>query len=116
MLFRSVPLIAAQFQTGRGWYDEGPNDPSFCDLAHLTGMELDGKSFDEIVKLIESAKENEQWLVLVGHEMDDKAGHLTSLLQTLEAICQYAADPNNGVWIDNIHNIASYIKEQRGEN
>lgn len=110
-----VPLIASQFETGRKWYDEGPNDPSFCDLSQLTGLELDGKSFDEILKLIESAKKNGQWLVLVGHEMNDEEGQLTSLLSTIEAICQYATDPANGIWIDNIHNIASFIKEQRGE-
>ena len=38
-----VPLIAEIFETGRGWLDEGPNDPLFCDLFQLTGMELDGK-------------------------------------------------------------------------
>lgn len=108
-----VPLIASQFETGRGWYDEGPNDPSFCDLAQLTGIELDGKSFDEILRVIESAKSNSQWLVLVGHEMNDQPGHLTSLLSTIEAICKYASDPSNGIWIDNIHNIASYVKQQR---
>ena len=110
-----IPLIASQFETGRGWYDEGPNDPVFCDLAQLTGMELDGKSFDKILQQIESAKNNGQWLVLVGHEMNDNDGHLTSLLQTIEAICQYSSDSGNGVWIDNIHNIALYIKEQREE-
>ena len=44
------------FETGRGWLDEGPNDPAFCDMAQLTGMELDGKSFEQILKLIEAAK------------------------------------------------------------
>ena len=24
-------------------------------------------------------------------------------------------DPANGIWIDNVHNIASYVKEKRGE-
>jgi peptidoglycan/xylan/chitin deacetylase (PgdA/CDA1 family) len=35
-----VPLISARFETGRTWLDEGPNDPVFCDLSQLTGMEL----------------------------------------------------------------------------
>ncbi|MCK5101401.1 MAG: polysaccharide deacetylase family protein, partial [Cyclobacteriaceae bacterium] len=43
-----VPLVAARFETGRTWLDEGPNDPVFCDLSQLTGMELDGKSFQQI--------------------------------------------------------------------
>jgi beta-glucosidase len=109
-----VPLISSMFETGRGWLGEGPNDPAFCDMAQITGMELDGKSFDQIKKLIESAKSSGKWLVLAGHEMNE-GGNQTSLLTTIEAICQYASDPANGIWIDNVHNIASYIKEKRGE-
>ena len=65
-----VPLVANMFQTGRGWLDEGPNDPLFCDMAHLLGMNMDGKSFREIKQIIESAKRTGKWLILVGHEMD----------------------------------------------
>ena len=114
MLKSYVPLISLMFESGRGWLDEGPNDPAFCDMAQLTGMELDGKSFDQIKKLIESAKSTGQWLVLAGHEMNE-GGNQTTLLSTLEAICQYALDPANGIWLDNVHNIASYVKEKRGE-
>jgi peptidoglycan/xylan/chitin deacetylase (PgdA/CDA1 family) len=110
-----VPVVALLFETGRGWLDEGPNNPSFCDMSQLTGMELDGKSFDEIKKLIEVAKSKGAWLVLAGHEMND-SGSQTSLLTTIEAVCRYASDPSNGIWIDNVHNIASYIKAKRGEN
>lgn len=109
-----IPVIASMFESGRGWLDEAANDPSYCDMAQLTGMELDGKSFDQILKLIESAKANGQWLVLAGHEMDVD-GFQTSKLETLEAICKYVSDPANGVWIDNVHNIAAYIKVKRGE-
>jgi peptidoglycan/xylan/chitin deacetylase (PgdA/CDA1 family) len=110
-----VPVVALLFETGRGWLDEGPNNPSFCDMSQLTGMELDGKSFYEIKKLIEDAKSKGAWLVLAGHEMND-SGSQTSLLTTIEAVCRYASDPSNGIWIDNVHNIASYIKAKRGEN
>lgn len=109
-----IPVVASMFESGRLWLSEGPNDPSFCDMAQLTGMELDGKSFEQIKSLIESAKTIGQWLVLAGHEMNE-GGDQTSLLPTIEAICQYASDPANGVWIDNVHNIASYIKEKREE-
>lgn len=108
-----VPLIALLFETGRGWLDEAPNDPSFCDMAQLNGMELDGKSFEQILSLIERAKTNGFWLILAGHEMNEE-GNQTSQLKTLEAICKYATDPANGIWIDNVHNIASYIKQKRG--
>ncbi|HNR41363.1 MAG TPA: polysaccharide deacetylase family protein [Bacteroidales bacterium] len=108
-----VPLVASMFESGRLWLSEGPNDPVFCDMAQLTGMELDGKSFGQIKSLIESASIKGQWLILAGHEMDEQ-GRQTSLLETIEAICKYASDPANGIWIDNVHNIAAYIKSKRG--
>lgn len=109
-----IPVVASLFQTGRGWLDEGPNDPAFCDMAQLTGMELDGKTFEQILELIEAAKIRGQWLILAGHEMSEE-GRQTSLLDTIEEICKYATDPDNGIWIDNVHTIASYIIENRKE-
>ncbi len=109
-----IPVVASLFETGRGWLNEGPNDPFFCDMSQLNGMELDGKSFEQILKLIETAKSTGQWLVLAGHEMNED-GVQTSRLETIEAICKYASDPANGIWIDNVHNIAAYVKEKRGE-
>ena len=109
-----IPLVASMFETGRGWLDEGPNDPGFCDMAQLTGMELDGKTFKEVKKLIDAAQSKGQWLILVGHEMDE-GGAQTSILSTIDSICMYASNPDNGIWVDNVHNIASYIKEKREE-
>jgi beta-glucosidase len=107
-----IPIIASLFETGRIWLSEAPNDPVYCDLAQLTGIELDGKSFEEIRKII-SASEG-KWLILAGHEMDEE-GFQTSRLATLEELCRYALDPANGIWIDNVHNIASYIRVKRNE-
>jgi beta-glucosidase len=109
-----IPVIASKFESGRGWRDEGPNDPAFCDMSQLTGMELDGKSFEEVKSLIESARDKGQWLVLAGHEMNT-GGVQTSILSTIEAICKYAADPANGIWIADVHSVASYVKEKRSE-
>jgi hypothetical protein len=83
-------------------------------MSQLTGIELDGKTFKQIKSLIEEAKSNGLWLILAGHEMNE-AGYQTSFLDTIEAICKYASDPANGIWIDNVHNIASYVKEKRKE-
>jgi len=69
-----VPLISAMFATGRTWLDEGPNDPGYCDLAQLTGMELDGKNFEQILSLIESSRETGSWLILAGHEIPPGQG------------------------------------------
>jgi peptidoglycan/xylan/chitin deacetylase (PgdA/CDA1 family) len=109
-----VPVISEKFETGRGWRNEYPNDPAFCDMSQLAGMELDGKSFDQVLSSIEDAKSKGLWLILAGHEMNE-GGYQTSLLVTIEAICKYASDPANGIWIDNIHDIAAYVKLKRGK-
>ena len=109
-----IPVVAAMFETGRLFLSEGPNDPAFCDMSQLTGIELDGKSFEQVKTLIETARSKGLWLVFAGHEMNTN-GAQTSQLATIEAICKYASDPANGIWIDNVHNIASYIKNERGD-
>jgi len=107
-----VPLVAARFETGRDWMNEGPNDPVYCDLARLNGTELDGKSFGEALQLIEEARAQGAWLVFAGHEMNDE-GIQTSLLSTIDSICRYASDPANGIWIDNVTRIGKYVGETR---
>ncbi len=109
-----VPVISAKFETGRGWLSEGPNDPAFCDMSQLTGMELDGKSFEQVISFIEESKSKGMWLIFAGHEMNE-GGFQTTSLAIIEAICKYASDPANGIWIDTMHNIAAYLKEIRGE-
>ena len=103
-----VPLVAELFLAGRGWMDEGANDPSFCDPAQLLGMELDGLDVAQAKELIETAVENGAWLVFCGHEVG-KGGRQTTRADTLEAICRYASNPDNGIWIDTVENIARYV-------
>lgn len=107
-----VPLVAERFESGRNWMNEGPNDPLYCDLARLNGTELDGLSFAEALKLMEQAREQGAWLVFAGHEMDD-GGRQTALLSTIDSICQYALDPDNGIWIENVSEVVKYVQEQR---
>lgn len=107
-----VPVIANLFLTGRGWLDEGPNDPKFCDFAQLTGMEMDGKDFEQILPLLQQAKANGQWLVLAGHEMDE-SGAQTTRLTMLKKLIEYAQDPANGIWLTPVGTVASYIKAQK---
>lgn len=107
-----VPLVAERFLTGRGWLGEAANDPWLCDFSQLLGMESDGKTFEQLKALIDNAAAEGRWLILAGHEMDD-GGAQTTLLNTLDELCQYASDPANGIWIDTVENIASYIKDNR---
>jgi peptidoglycan/xylan/chitin deacetylase (PgdA/CDA1 family) len=107
-----VPVIAELFASGRTWLDEAPVDPSYCDMAQLTGMEMDGKDFEQILPIIEEARKNGQWLVLAGHEMAD-SGAQTTRLAMLRKLCAYAKDPANGIWIAPVGEVARYVKAER---
>jgi hypothetical protein len=75
-------------------------------------MELDGLTFEEARRLIDDAAGKGVWLVFAGHDIGD-GGHQTVLTSTLEAICKYAQDPQNGIWIDTVQSVAQYIQEKR---
>lgn len=107
-----VPVVADMFVTGRGWMDEAANDPLFCNMAQLTGVEMDGKNFDQILPLIETAKKNGQWLILAGHEMGD-SGDQTTRLSMLKQLSEYVKDPKNGVWIAPVGTVSKYIQRQK---
>ena len=107
-----VPLIAEEFLAGRGWMDEWANDPAFCDMAQLMGVELDGKDFEQVKQLIDRTLSNGGWMVFCGHDIGE-GGRQTTRSSTLKAICEYAQDPANGLWLDTVQAVARYILEQR---
>jgi peptidoglycan-N-acetylglucosamine deacetylase len=108
-----VPVVASAFVTSRGWLDEAPNDPSYVDFAQLTGIESDGKDFEQILAIVEVARQAGSWVVLAGHEMG-KSGAQTTRLAMLERLCAYAKDPSNGVWLAPVGTVAKYVRAQRG--
>jgi len=107
-----VPLVAELFSSGRSWLDETANDPQFCDLAYVRGLEMDGKDFNDILPIIELAKENGQWVILAGHEMAEE-GDQTTRLTMLEELIIYALNPANNIWLAPVKDVAAYINEPR---
>jgi peptidoglycan/xylan/chitin deacetylase (PgdA/CDA1 family) len=109
-----VPIIAQLFTAGRGWLDEGPNDPSFCDFAQLTGIEMDGKDFPAIKNILEHAAQSKSWVVLAGHEMGE-GGVQTTRLSMLKELIEYAKDPSHGIWLAPVGTVAAYVRTHRNE-
>jgi peptidoglycan-N-acetylglucosamine deacetylase len=107
-----VPLIAEMFLSGRGYMEETANDPVFTDFAQITGIDMDGKDFEQIFPIIETARKNGQWVVLAGHEMGEN-GSQTTRLSMLRKLIAYAQDPANKLWIAPVGTIASYIEMQK---
>ncbi len=108
-----VPVVAELFSSGRTWQDETANDPGFCDLAQATGIEMDGRDFEQILPILEKAKESGQWVVLAGHEIG-QGGNQTTRVTMLEKLISYANDPANKIWFAPVGTIAKYIREHRG--
>jgi peptidoglycan/xylan/chitin deacetylase (PgdA/CDA1 family) len=108
-----VPLVAKRFLAARGFRDEAANNPAFCDLAQLLGVDSDGMSFEEMKKGVNDATKNGGWLVFAGHEIGEPA-YQTTGTAILEQFLKYAKDPTNGIWLDTIEAVAKYIQAQRG--
>lgn len=104
-----VPLIAEMFITGRGFLEETPNDPSYTDFAQITGIEMDGKDFEQLLPVIEAARKKGLWVVLAGHEIGD-GGFQTTRLDMLRKLVAYAQDPANKLWIAPVGEVARYIE------
>lgn len=107
-----VPLVADLFTAGRGWLDEGPNDPAFCDLAQLTGMSMDASDFEDIKPLLEETRKKGRWLVLAGHDIG-REGSQTTRISLLKKLIAYAQEPDNGIWLAPLGTVAEYVKEHR---
>lgn len=109
-----VPLVARHYLTGRGWRDEFYNAPDRCDLAQLSGIELDRMDFPQVKQQILAAAQTGNWLLLAGHHIGTETRQQMTKVSTLEAICSFCRDPANGIWLDTVGVIGSYIREVRG--
>jgi peptidoglycan/xylan/chitin deacetylase (PgdA/CDA1 family) len=109
-----VPIVARHFLVGRHAFNEVHNHPLYCDLALATSLDLDCKTIDEAMAMIERAGADDGWLIFMSHDVGDE-GRQTTRCSVLEELCRYATDPANGVWIDTVANVGAYVKEHRPE-
>lgn len=107
-----VPLVAKRFLAGRGFRDESANDPVFCDFAQLMGIESDGMSFEDIKAQVDAAAKTGGWVVFAGHDIG-APGRQTTRADALEQFIKFAKDPGNGIWLDTVKAVATYVNAQR---
>lgn len=105
-----IPLVASLFLTGRSAYDETPNDPLFCDFAQLASFDMDAKSFEQLLPMLEQTKAQGGWLILMGHEINQD-GAQTTRLATLEKLIEYARV--NQLWNAPVATIARHVQRHR---
>lgn len=107
-----VPLVARHFLVGRSAFDEVHNDPTFVDLAQANALDADGGSFEHLRTLVEQARADGGWLILLGHEISDE-GRQTVQVRALESLCRYVQDPANGIWVGTVAKVGEYIHQYR---
>ena len=107
-----VPIVAGRFVAGRGFRDEVPSDPSFCDLAQANGVDGDDAPFERLRPLIDQAMLSGGWLIFACHDVGDYPRQAMRAAD-LDQVCRYCQDPANGVWIDTAAAIGSYVQRWR---
>jgi peptidoglycan/xylan/chitin deacetylase (PgdA/CDA1 family) len=105
-----VPVVSELFVAGRGWLNEGPNDPVRVDLAQVFGYPMDDVEFEDLRPAVDDAIERGQWLVLAGHDIGAGPGHQVTRVSMLRALLAYIQDPSRGVWVDTIGHVAAAVK------
>ena len=106
-----VPLVAERFAVGRGFMDEGPNDPLRCDMAQINGVDADGKSYEQLEALVDANLADGTWLVLVGHDVG-RDGKQSMPADVLEKLCCYVR-ARDKLWTDTVTAIGSHLARRR---
>lgn len=105
-MHKTARLPYVQRGAGREERDDLPS------AATVLGVEMDGKTFEELLPIIEQARERGAWLVLAGHDIGD-GGRQTTRVEMLERLIEYAQDPSTGVWLAPVGEVAAYIEDRR---
>src|SRR5260370_10191347 len=76
-------------------------------------MEMDGRDFEQVLPLLERARQTRAWLVLAGHEIGPE-GPQTTRTAMLEKLLPYVREPANGFWVAPVWVVARHIRQPRG--
>ena len=76
---------------------------------------MDCASWDYLRDWIEKTLETGGWLVLAGHNVGSN-GYQTVIEETLAALCECCQNPTNGIWIDTVAAVGSYLRDNRNTN
>jgi hypothetical protein len=108
-----IPLVAERFLIGRGWLEVRHNCPEYCDLAQVFCVPIDRLDFPEVKRLIDDAIDQGGWLILASHHVGPRPEWQVTLEDTLTQTCQYASEPQRGIWLDTVLAVGSYVRDQR---
>jgi hypothetical protein len=102
-------MVAERYVTARGAGQEHSADPSAVDLAHIPAFVVDERPAAWIRDLIDHARRDGRWLVLVAHDVrPDGPARQTIESEVLDEACRYAASAD-GLWLDTVDAIGTHL-------
>lgn len=110
-----VPLIAERYLVGRGYPDEGSNDPLRCDLAQAMGVGVDGLELEQIRPLVEEARDRGAWLILAAHDVGDVSLSPHDLgEQVLDGLCAWLRELGD-VWVAPVGAVGAHVRRLQND-
>ena len=77
-------------------------------------MRMDGEDFSSVRRMIDRTTRSGNWLVLAGHSVGDSdSSRWGTKLGMLRELLAYAQDPDNGVWLAPVAEVASFIAREK---
>jgi hypothetical protein len=74
---------------------------------------MDDVDFNSLMRSVERARKEGSWLVFVGHDImtDEEKPRQKVQPETLDRLCAYCADPQNGIWVDTFSQVARVVRD-----
>lgn len=107
------PLIAERFLAARGEHTKKPIQPSQANLANLGTFDIDGFNASQVIGLVETAFQNNQWLIFTMHGVGLGTHRLFIETGELEKVATYLSAHRKQIWCAPLIEVARYIKNNR---
>ena len=104
--------MAKHFLAGRGFMGQTPNDPTFCDLAHVHAYDSDGRPLESFRALAEEAIKAGTWIVFAGHEIGE-GGRQTTQIPVLRELGSYLRNRQADLCVAPVAAVADHIRQHR---
>lgn len=107
------PLIAQRFLAARGEHTKKAVQPSQANLFNLGTYDIDGYSATQVIELIDTAFQFNQWVIFTMHGVGASTHRLFIETHELEIITAYLARQRLQVWTAPLIDVARYISHYR---
>ncbi len=107
-----IPVAGRRYMACRGFRDEAVNNPQYCDLAQVMGVDSDDHPFNYLKAWVDRAIAERGWLVFCSHDVGSFPRQAITV-ENLGRLCELCVEPEMGIWVNTIAEVAAYIQRHR---